>query len=59
MDHQIENKTLIFTNDGSTPEKSYAKMEDRFGAFAAKYCISKNKKNEDAVIDRIVEEGTW
>ena len=59
MDYPLKYKTLILTNDGSTPEKAYAKMEERFGEFTGKYCVTKSKKNEDAVIDRIVEEGTW
>jgi hypothetical protein len=59
MDQKLENKSLVLTNLGSNPEKAYRLMEEKFGLFVSKYCISKNKHNEEQVLQQIMAEEVW
>ncbi len=58
MDNDIETKSIVFTNDVSSPEKAYSAMEKRFGNFQNKYCITNSKNNEDEIIKLILKEGS-
>ncbi len=58
MDNDIKTKSIIFTNKGSSPEKAYSAMEEKFGKFQNKYCISNNENNEDEINKLILKEGS-
>ncbi len=59
MDKSPGKKSLVLTNLGSAPDKAYQLMEEKFGSFESKYCISKSKKNEEQVLQRILAEELW
>ena len=59
MDNDLKKKSLVLTNDGTSPDKSFSKMEEKFGKFERKYAITKCKKNEDEIIKRIIQEAAW
>ncbi|MCK5763957.1 MAG: flavodoxin family protein [Clostridiales bacterium] len=58
MDNDIKIKSIVFTNKGSSPEKAYSAMEEKFGNFQNKYCITNSKNNEDEIIKLILKEGS-
>jgi len=53
MDYKLKEKTLVLTNNGSNPEKTFLEAEKNFGKFENKYCISKSK-NEEEIVKMIV-----
>lgn len=59
MDNDLNKKSIILTNDGSNPKKTFVNIEKKFGAFDNKYCITKAKKNEDEIINLIIKENSW
>lgn len=59
MDNDLKKKSLVLTNDGTSPDKSFRKMEEKFGKFERKYSITKSKNDEDETIKRIIQEAAW
>lgn len=49
----IKKLYMVICNDGSDFVKAYAKLETMVGNIKNKYGITKNKGNEDSVIDNI------
>lgn len=52
MDYELKEKTLVLTNSGGNPEKTFLYAEEKFGKFKNKYCISKSR-NEEEIIKKI------
>jgi hypothetical protein len=57
LDNKImaKNTTLVLTNAGTSPKHTYRNVEEKLGKFKNKYTITKMKKNEDSVINEIVD----
>jgi len=49
----IKKLHMVICNDGSDFDKAYKKLESMVGNIKNKYGITKNKGNEDSVIDNI------
>lgn len=54
----IKKLYMVICNDGSDVEKAYNKLENMVGNIKNKYSISKNKGNEDEVINDICRDIT-
>lgn len=56
MDHSIEKKSLVLTNNGTDPEKAYCRIEEKFGFFEHKYCIRRSLGNEEEILRQVVKD---